>query len=45
MEELRLAKRVLDKGGIAVVEGGDTLVTAYNVNAPSRRPNGGRPHA
>lgn len=30
-EELRLAKRVLDKGGIAVVDGGDTVVTAYNV--------------
>jgi hypothetical protein len=30
-EELRLAKRVLDKGGIAVVEGADTVITAYNV--------------
>ena len=42
MEELRLAKRALDKGGIAVVEGGDTLVTAYNL--ATRRPNGGHPH-
>ena len=37
-EELRLAKRVMDKGGIAVVEGGDTLITAYNL-APRK---GGR---
>ncbi len=39
-EELRLAKRVLDKGGIAVVEGTDTVVTAYNLHS-----NGGRHHA
>ena len=44
MEELRLAKRALDKGGIAVVEGGDTLVTAYNLATRARRPNGGRHH-
>ena len=44
MEELRLAKRALDKGGIAVVEGGATLVTTYNLATRARRPNGGRPH-
>ena len=42
-EELRLAKRAMDKGGIAVVEGGDTLITAYNLS--SRGNNGGRRHA
>ena len=45
MEELRLAKRALDKGGIAVVEGGATLVTTYNLATRVRRPNGGRAHA
>lgn len=30
-EELRLAKRVLDKGGIAIVDGGDRLITAYTL--------------
>ena len=45
MEELRLAKRALDKGGIAVVAGGATLVTTYNLATRARRPNGGRPHA
>ena len=45
MEELRLAKRALDKGGIAVVEGGNTLVTTYNLATRARRPNGGRAHA
>lgn len=54
-EELRLAKRALDKGGITVVEGeGDTLITAYNLsthfrahNRPRTRPatNGGSHHA
>lgn len=29
-EELRLVKRVLDKGGITVVDNGDTVVTTYN---------------
>ena len=32
-EELRLAKRVLDKGGVTVVETEDTLITAYNITA------------
>jgi hypothetical protein len=32
-EELRLAKRVLDKGGVTVVGDGDTLVTVYNLDA------------
>ena len=35
-EELRLAKRVMDKGGITVVEGGDTLVTTYNLSTHAR---------
>jgi hypothetical protein len=43
-EHLRLAKRALDKGGIAVVEGGDTLITAYNLHARARRPRGGQSH-
>jgi len=34
-EELRLAKRVMDKGGVTVVEDQDTLITAYNVNVRS----------
>jgi hypothetical protein len=38
-EELRLAKRVLDKGGVAVVEGRDTIITTYNIH---KCPNGGR---
>lgn len=37
-EELRLAKRIMDKGGVAVVEGDhDTVVTTYNVNVPMCR--------
>jgi Domain of unknown function (DUF4258) len=44
MEELRCAKRILDKGGMTVVEGGDVLITAYNVNVPFRRRNGGSCH-
>ena len=44
MEELRCAKRILDKGGMTVVEGGDVLITAYNVNVPLRRRNGGACH-
>ena len=35
-EELRLAKRVMDKGGITVVEGSGTLVTAYNLETHAR---------
>ncbi|HZF24876.1 MAG TPA: DUF4258 domain-containing protein [Steroidobacteraceae bacterium] len=33
-EELQLAKRIMDKGGVTVVEDQDTVITAYNVNAP-----------
>lgn len=36
-EELRLAKRVLDKGGVTVVEGSDPVITTYNVRAPLTR--------
>jgi hypothetical protein len=46
-EELRLAKRVLDKGGVTIVAGGDTLVTAYNLTAARgqrRRHHGGPSH-
>lgn len=32
-EGLRLAKRVMDKGGITLVDGGDTLITAYNLRS------------
>lgn len=30
-EEPRLARQAMDKGGVTVVESGDTIVTAYNV--------------
>jgi hypothetical protein len=43
-EELRLAKKVLDKGGVTVVEGDDTIIMAYNVNTPVHRPSGGPSH-
>jgi hypothetical protein len=43
-EELRLAKRVLDKGGVTVVEGEDTLITTYNVSASVRRRSRGPCH-
>ena len=44
-EELRLAKRVMDKGGITVVDGGDTLITAYNLaTRATNRTHGGHPH-
>ena len=37
-EELRLAKRVLDKGGVTVVEGADTVITTYNLQStPAKR--------
>lgn len=29
-EELRLARRAMDKGGVTVVESDQTIVTAYN---------------
>jgi hypothetical protein len=40
-EELRLAQQILDKGGLTVVDGGDVLITAYNVNMAVRRRDGG----
>ena len=43
-EELRLAKRVMDKGGVTVVEGDDTLITTYNLSAHAPRTNGDRHH-
>ena len=48
-EELRLARRVHDRGGVAVVDSGDTLITAYNVaNKPRdcqrNRGHGGHSH-
>ena len=37
-EQLRLAKRIMDKGGVVVVEGeSDTVITTYNVDAPMYR--------
>ena len=37
-EERRLAKRALDKGGVTVVEGEDTVITTYNLqSAPAKR--------
>ena len=41
-EELRLAKRVMDKGGITVVDQSDRLITAYNLHAPARAAGGHR---
>lgn len=35
-EELRLAKRIMDKGGVTVVEGNGTVITTYNVDVPIR---------
>jgi len=43
-EELRLAKRVMDKGGITIVDGGDTLITAYNLGAKRHATAGGHRH-
>ena len=31
LEELRLARQIMDKGGVAVVDSGDTVITAYNI--------------
>lgn len=33
----RVAKKLLDKGGVTVVEAGDSLVTTYNVDGYRRR--------
>jgi hypothetical protein len=34
-EQLRLAKRIMDKGGVVVVDGeSDTVITTYNVDTP-----------
>jgi Domain of unknown function (DUF4258) len=42
-EELRLAKRIMDKGGVTVVEAdNDTVVTAYNIDVPMRASARGR---
>jgi hypothetical protein len=44
-EELRLAKRVLDKGGVTVVEGDATVITTYSLRSPLRRlRSGGSSH-
>jgi len=43
-EELRLAKKVLDKGGVTVVEGDDVVITAYNASTPVHRQSGGPSH-
>src|SRR3970040_446574 len=43
-EELRLAKKVLDKGGVTVVEGDDVVITAYNVETPRHPQSGGPTH-
>jgi len=37
-QELRLALQVLDKGGVAVVEGSGKVVTTYNLAPRYRRP-------
>jgi len=43
-EELRLARRVHDRGGVAVVDSGDTLITAYNVTDKPRERQRNRGH-
>jgi hypothetical protein len=43
-EELRLARRVHGRGGVAVVDSGDTLITAYNVTTKPRDRQGRRGH-
>lgn len=37
-EELRVAKQILDKGGVTVVDERDVVITAYNVNMPFSGP-------
>lgn len=41
-EELRLAKQVLDKGGVAVVDNQDSVVTAYKLQRHRPRYRGVR---
>lgn len=36
-EELRVAKQILDKGGVTVVDERDVIITAYNVGVPFSR--------
>jgi len=38
-EQLRLVKRVLDKGGITVVAQGNAVITTYNVDQRGRAPH------
>lgn len=38
-EQMRLAKRVMDKGGVTVVEQDGALITTYNTNVPVHRPS------
>jgi hypothetical protein len=42
-EELRLARRAYERGGVTVVGSGDTLITAFNVIAARVR-HGSRRH-
>jgi hypothetical protein len=42
-EELRLAKQILDKGGVTVVEGDATVITTYNLRSTFRRLRSGGP--
>ena len=39
MDELRVLKKIQDKGGVIVVEDGDSLITTYNY--PRRRKRSG----
>jgi hypothetical protein len=34
-EELRVAKQILEKGGVAVIDERDVIITTYNLNARS----------
>ena len=42
-EELRLARRAYERGGVTVVDSGDTLITAFNAIAARVR-HGSRRH-
>jgi hypothetical protein len=41
-EQMRIAKRVLDKGGVTVVEQNGALITTYNTDQPVHRSPGER---
>nr|WP_221441909.1 DUF4258 domain-containing protein [Luteimonas sp. MC1825] len=38
MAELRVLKKIQDKGGLIVIEDGDSLITTYNYSGREKRP-------